>query len=131
MFMGAMELKRLGLASQPWIVVPNHIIEQVGREAKQWYPAANVLVGAGATNAEGRRRFAAQTATGDWDMVIVPKSVFTAIKVSPQRQRAHLETARDQLMEAAKQAGVTKTKQIELAIKDQDKRLAVLTEQAG
>ena len=126
-----MELKRLGLASQPWIVVPNHIIEQVGREAKQWYPAANVLVGAGATNAEGRRRFAAQTATGDWDMVIVPKSVFTAIKVSPQRQQAHLETARDQLMEAAKQAGVTNTKQIEAAIKDQDSRLAVLTEQAG
>ncbi len=54
MFMGAMELKRLGLAQQPWIVVPNHIIEQVAREAKQWYPAANVLVGAGATNAEGR-----------------------------------------------------------------------------
>ncbi len=131
MFMGAMELKRLGLASQPWIVVPNHIIEQVGREAKQWYPAANVLVGAGATNAEGRRRFAAQTATGDWDMVIVPKSVFTAIKVSPQRQQAHLETARNQLEEAKKQAGVTNTKQIETAIKDQDKRLAVLTEQAG
>jgi len=131
MFMGAMELKRLGLASQPWIVVPNHIIEQVAREAKQWYPAANVLVGAGATNAEGRRRFAAQTATGDWDMVIVPKSVFTAIRVSPQRQRAHLETARDVLVEAKKQAGVTGTKQIELAIKAQDKRLAALTEQAG
>jgi len=131
MFMGAMELKRLGLASQPWIVVPNHIIEQVAREAKQWYPAANVLVGAGATNAEGRRRFAAQTATGDWDMVIVPKSVFTAIRVSPQRQRAHLETAREALEAAKTQAGDTGTKQIELAIKDQDKRLATLTEQAG
>ncbi len=123
MFMGAMELKRLGLASQPWIVVPNHIIEQVAREAKQWYPAANVLVGAGATNAEGRRRFAAQTATGDWDMVIVPKSVFTAIRVSPQRQRAHLETARKALEEAKTQAGETGTKQIELAIKDQEKRV--------
>ncbi len=131
MFMGAMELKRLGLASQPWIVVPNHIIEQVAREAKQWYPAANVLVGAGATNAEGRRRFAAQTATGDWDMVIVPKSVFTAIRVSPQRQRAHLETARKALEEAKTQAGDTGTKQIELAIKAQEKRLAALTEQAG
>jgi len=132
MFMGAMELKRLGLASQPWIVVPNHIIEQVAREAKQWYPAANVLVGAGATNAEGRRRFAAQTATGDWDMVIVPKSVFTAIRVSPQRQRAHLETARKALEAAYKQStDPAGTKQIELAIKDQEKRLATLTEQAG
>jgi N12 class adenine-specific DNA methylase len=32
--MGAMELKRLGLVKQPWIVVPNHLIEQVAREAK-------------------------------------------------------------------------------------------------
>ena len=40
MFMAAMELKRLGLVRQPWIVVPNHIIDQVGREAKQWYPGA-------------------------------------------------------------------------------------------
>jgi len=132
MFMGAMELKRLGLAQQPWIVVPNHIIEQVGREAKQWYPAANVLVGAGAMNAEGRRRFAAQTATGDWDMVIVPKSVFTAIKVSPQRQLAHLDTAREALEAAYKQStNPVGTKQIERAIKDLDGRLAALTEQGG
>lgn len=38
MLMGAMELKRLGLVRQPWIVVPNHIVDQVAREAKQWYP---------------------------------------------------------------------------------------------
>ena len=51
--------------------------------------------------------------------------------MSPQRQRAHLETARDARVEAYKQAGETGTKQIELAIKDQDKRLAAVTEQAG
>ena len=48
MFMAAMELKRLGLVRQPWIVVPNHIIDQVGREAKQWYP--------GRPRAHGQRR---------------------------------------------------------------------------
>jgi len=93
MLMGAMELKRLGLVSQPWMVVPNHIIEQVGREAKQWYPAANVLVGTTGTDPEARRRLVAQTATSDWDLVLVPKSVFTAITVSPERQAAHLEAA--------------------------------------
>ena len=67
MLMAAMELRRLGLVRQPWIVVPNHIIEQVGREAKQWYPAANVLLGSSATTADGRRRFIAQSAASEWD----------------------------------------------------------------
>ncbi|WP_240498128.1 helicase-related protein [Williamsia sp. 1135] len=81
MLMGAMELKRLGVVNKPWIVVPNHIVEQVTREAKQWYPAANVLSGSAATDAEGRRLFIAQSASQDWDMVIVPLSAFTRIGV--------------------------------------------------
>ena len=81
MLMGAMELKRLGVVNKPWIVVPNHIVEQVTREAKQWYPAADVLSGSAATDAEGRRLFIAQSASQDWDMVIVPLSAFTRISV--------------------------------------------------
>ena len=38
MLMAAMELRRLGLVRQPWIVVPNHIVEQVGREAAAVVP---------------------------------------------------------------------------------------------
>ena len=105
MFMAAMELQRLGLARQPWIVVPNHLIEQVGREAKQWYPGANVLVGSGATTKDARRLFVAQTATSDWDMVIVPKSVFTAIGVSPERKAAHHEAVRAELVKVKDEAG--------------------------
>jgi N12 class adenine-specific DNA methylase len=105
MFIAAMELKRLGLARQPWIVVPNHLIEQVGREAKQWYPGANVLVGSGATTKDARRLFVAQTATSDWDMVIVPKSVFTAIGVSPERKAAHHEAVRAELVKVKDEAG--------------------------
>jgi len=44
MLMATMELRRLGVVRQPWIVVPNQIIEQVGREAAQWYPAAKILL---------------------------------------------------------------------------------------
>ncbi len=95
MFMAAMELRRLGLVKQPWIVVPNHIIEQVGREAKQWYPAAKVLLGAANTDPEGRRLLAAQSASGDWDMVIVPQSLFSAIGVSPDLQLAYQEKQLD------------------------------------
>jgi len=35
MFMGAMELRRLGLARQPWIVVPNHLIEHLSRRLNE------------------------------------------------------------------------------------------------
>jgi len=129
MFMGAMELKRLGMARQPWIVVPNHILEQVGREAKQWYPGANVLVGTNTDNAEKRRRFAAQTATADWDMVIVGKSVFTAIGVSPERRIAHLEKeTADLRKEGLAATNPIGAKKLEAAVKRQEKRLKDLTD---
>jgi len=129
MVMGAMELRRLGLARQPWIVVPNHLVEQVGREAKQWYPAANILIGSNTTNLERRQRFAAQTAVGDWDAVIVPKSVFTAIGVSPQRRVDYQQKSLDDLR-AAKLAARTPlgAKKIEAAVKAQEKRIKDLTE---
>jgi len=128
MLMGAMELKRLGLVSQPWMVVPNHIIEQVGREAKQWYPAANVLVGTTGTDAEARRRLVAQTATSDWDLVIVPKSVFTAITVSPERQAAHLEAATAAMRAARDSSTGTSFKRMQQAIQNQETRISKLTE---
>ncbi len=79
--MSAMELRRLGLANKPWIVVPNHIIDQVVREAGQWYPGARILSGSAATDADGRRLLIAQSASQDWDMVIVPRSAFSSIGV--------------------------------------------------
>ncbi|WP_236728592.1 DEAD/DEAH box helicase family protein, partial [Mycolicibacterium obuense] len=129
-FMGAIELKRLGLIRQPWIVVPNSIIDQVGREAKQWYPAANVLLGTAATNAEGRRRLVAQSASSDWDMVIIPESAFTAIGVS-ERLRAdyiadQLDALRTQLDDAASDRS---KKAIERALKTAKERLERLTAQ--
>lgn len=79
MIMGAMELKRLGKVNKPWMVVPNHLVEQIAREAKQWYPSANVLSGASARGgAQNRQLFLAQSAGMDWDLVVVPESVFTA-----------------------------------------------------
>lgn len=82
MVMAAMEQRRLGQARQPWIVVPNHIVEQVAREAKQWYPAARILSAAGETTEAKRREFVALTATGDYDLVIVPETTFTGIPVT-------------------------------------------------
>ena len=130
--MGAMELRRLGLVKQPWIVVPNHILEQVGREAKQWYPAANILLGAAATDPEGRRRLAAQSAATDWDMVIVPQSLFTAIGVSPATQTAYIQHQLDDLA-AQQDRAITQVskKRVEQQKKRLESRLKEMTEQAG
>jgi len=133
MLMGAMEQKRLGLVSQPWMVVPNHIIDQVGREAKQWYPGANVLVGTTGADATDRRRLVAQTATSEWDLVIIPESVFTAIKVSPQRQAAHLDAVVDAMRDARGDArgsgNETSFKRLQQAIEKMEERIERLTDQ--
>src|SRR5699024_2706964 len=128
MLMGAMELKRLGLVRQPWIVVPNHLVDQVGREAAQWYPAANVLSGAGRTTQDGRQKLLAQSAAQDWDMVIVPLSAFTRMKTSAHTRatfiRNELASMEKALLEANANGRSTVTiKQIERAITKAEKRL--------
>ena len=90
MMMSAMELKRRGLATQPWLVVPTHLIEQISREAKQWYPAARILAGRKGMDDGDRRMLVAQTATAEWDLVIVPASVFEAIPTQPGRQQEYI-----------------------------------------
>lgn len=130
MLMGAMELKRLGLCSQPWIVVPNHIIEQVGREAAQWYPAARVLLGTPGTDPEGRRRFVAQSAATDWDMVIVPQSLFTAIGVSADTQADYIQRQLDELDNHQDRAVTSMSKKrVEQQKKRLDARLKDMTKQ--
>ena len=39
----AMESQRLGMSNKSMFVVPNHIVEQFGREFNELYPAANIL----------------------------------------------------------------------------------------
>jgi N12 class adenine-specific DNA methylase len=130
MFMAAMELKRRGVVAQPWIVVPTHLIEQFGREVKQWYPAAEVLVGNKGMSAQDRRMFVAQTATSNWDMVIVPGSVFELINVSEDRRTDYLQAQIDQLGEELSNGrdsmNPTTIKKIETAKKRMDDRLQKL-----
>ena len=90
--MGAMELRRLHLASKPAIVVPNHMLEQFSREFLQLYPQAKVLVTQREDLQAGRRRqFVARCATGDWDAVIMSRSAFERIPMSADAQREYLE----------------------------------------
>jgi N12 class adenine-specific DNA methylase len=91
MVIGAMELRRLGLVKKPAIVVPNHMLEQFGREFLQLYPQAKLLAAQREDlERERRRTFVARCATGDWDAVIITRSAFERIQMSPQVQRAYL-----------------------------------------
>lgn len=98
--MSCMEMRRLGQVRQPWIVVPNFLVDQWHREVLDAYPSANILVAADLSGPAARQRFVAQTAVGDWDMVIVPQSVFGLIGVSADWQTTYIEK-QIELLEAA------------------------------
>ncbi|ODU08885.1 MAG: helicase [Pseudonocardia sp. SCN 72-51] len=125
---GALSLKRLGLVRQPWLVVPNHVLDQMGREAKRWYPAANILMGTAATDAEGRRRLVAQSAASDWDLVIVSQSAFTRIGVADSVRKQYLNEQLAELRAQLENAQARESKKaIERAIKSAAERLERLT----
>ena len=98
MVMGAMELRRLGLARKPAVVVPNHMLDQFAREWLQLYPQARVLVAQREDlRGERRRQFVARCATGDWDGIIMSRSAFERIPMSAQAQQAYLDRELNEL----------------------------------
>lgn len=91
MICAAMELRRVGKATKPMIVVPNHMLEQVSREFLMAYPSANVLmVSKNDLSGDKRRQFCARIATGDWDAVIITHSSFERIKMSDDFMRSYI-----------------------------------------
>lgn len=133
MVMGAMELRRTGIARKPWVVVPNHLVDQISREFKEWYPASSVLAMPTGADEEARRRYVAASATGDWDAVIVPFSTFEKISVDPVKTRAWIEEETSELrksLEARKASGEKSritVKTIEAAIKKLEVRHEAIT----
>ena len=87
MIMSAMELRRSGVARKPWVVVPNHLVEQTAAEWATWYPGANVMTIPTGSDKRARARYVAASAAGDWDAVIVPQSVFERIGIDRSRAR--------------------------------------------
>ena len=83
----AMEMRRLGLARKPMIVVQNATVGQFVASAKELYPKAKVLtIADNERNEEGRKRFYAKIKYNDCDMIVVPQSVFERIPDSEERQ---------------------------------------------
>lgn len=88
----AMEMRRLGTAKKPMIVVQNATVGQVVESAKQLYPNAKVLTIEDKDHTgEGRKNFYAKIKYNDWDMIVVPQSVFERIPDSDERQMAFVQ----------------------------------------
>ena len=106
----AMEMRRLGTAKKPMIVVQNATVGQFVSQAKFLYPNAKVLtVGEKDRTAEGRKEFYAKIKYNDWDIIVVPQSVFEMIPDNETRTRDFVQEKIDEKMyaiEAAREAGM-------------------------
>ena len=96
----AMESKRLGMSNKSMFVVPNHIVEQFGREFNELYPGANVLCATEKDfTPDRRKRFCSRIATGSFDAVIIGHSQFEKIPISKERQGYELQGQIDEIID--------------------------------
>ena len=95
----AMEMRRLGTAKKPMIVVQNATVGQFVASAKELYPNAKVLTLEDKDRKEeGRKNFYAKIKYNDWDMIVVPQSVFERIPDSEERQLRFIQDKIDEKM---------------------------------
>ena len=95
----AMEMRRLGTARKPMIVVQNATVGQFAASAKELYPNSKILtLEDNDRNAEGRKNFYAKIKYNDWDMIVVPQSTFEFIPDSDERQMQFVQDKIDEKM---------------------------------
>lgn len=100
------EAKRLGKATKPMIVVPNHLTEQWAKDFLTLYPDANILSMTEADGAgKGAARFWAKVAGGDWDAVIVRQDTFQRMHVSPERRQRYFDRRKSEMLKSKDEIG--------------------------
>lgn len=114
------ESRRLGLASKPIIVVPNHLTLQWASDFLKLYPGDKVLVmGNDETrNATAVANFWGTARSGDWDAVIVPQSRFSMLGLSPEVQAKFLEA---RIKEVAEAIRIAKQNDDKMSVKNLEK----------
>lgn len=133
----AMEMRRLGTARKPMIVVQNATVGQFVASAKELYPNAKILTLEEADrSAEGRKNFYAKIRYNDWDMIVVPQSTFEFIPDSEERQMAYIQSkieekmlVLDQMKDADPRDNSAIARQAKQEVEKLRDELAELTEQ--
>ena len=96
-----MELRRLGLAYKPLIVVPNHLTGQMAAEFMNLYPSANLLLTSKKEfEKKNRQKFTAKIATGDYDAIIMGHSQFEKVALSRERKEAYMKAEIKEIQDA-------------------------------
>ena len=125
MVMGAMELRRMGLITKPVVVVPNHMLEQFGREWLQVYPQARILAASSADVAGDKRRlFVARAAANDWDAVIMTRTAFERLPISADFEQDYIRGQVEALRAVVEDAQA----EDRLTVKQLEKKLVRLEE---
>lgn len=113
MITAAMEMRRLGLAKKPMIVVQNATLQDFASDFMKLYPSAKILVpNETERSASQRKRLFNLIATGDFDAIIVPQSFLAFIPDDEGRKKALIKARVDEILAAAD------------ALSETDKRLA-------
>lgn len=135
MITAAMEMRRLGLAKKPMIVVQNATLEQFARSFKRLYPTSRILVPSmKQRDSQNRQRTMSRIATGDWDAVIIPQSFVNLLPDNPAREQNlisdQITKLKDALIEAKAESGerAPKAADLQRAVDRLEKRLADLAD---
>lgn len=131
----AMKLKQLGVIKKPMFVVPNNVVAQWGKEFKDYFPAANILVvgDEDMTPAE-RMTTINKIKNNDYDAVILAYTKFEKIQMTTAWRQKFYEEQIDSIMfainaEKESQGGKGfSVKQLEQKRKQLEAKLKKLTE---
>lgn len=133
----AMKLKQLGVIKKPMFVVPNNVVAQWGKEFKDYFPAANILVvGDEDMNAAERMTTINRIKNNDYDAVILAYTKFEKIQMTTAWRQKFYEEQIDSIMfainaEKESQGGKGFTvKQLENKRKQLEARVKKLTDKA-
>lgn len=102
----ALEMRRLGMARKPMIVVHNATLEGFASEISKMAPTARVLVGRkDELTGDKRKEFLMRIAAGDWDAVVIAHSTFGMIEDDPQVEIRYSNSILDEAMASLRERG--------------------------
>lgn len=133
----AMKLKQLGVIKKPMFVVPNNVVAQWGKEFKDYFPAANILlVGDEDMTPAERMTTINKIKNNDYDAVILAYTKFEKIQMTKAWRQKFYEEQIESIMfainaekEATKGKGFS-VKQLEAKRKSLESKVKKLTDKA-
>lgn len=130
MIASIMEMKRLGIANKPLMIVPNHLVQETAKSFYELYPNANILIANKDDFQKQKRRiFAGKITTGEYDAIIMAHSSFEKMPMSKEVEEQHINNQINEIEIAQKDVkNRTTVKQLEGAKKRLEKRLKALLE---